>query len=183
MESNKKGIVVYGASSDSVDEKYKAVARRLGKLLAENDFTVVNGGGRGGLMKETIDGAVAAGGSAIGVLPDFMAQRGWGHPELTETVVTDGMHPRKAYMARISAGAIALPGGIGTLDELCEIMTWRQLKLYPHPVIILNTDGFYAPLIEMFEKMHSLNFMRDNSKLCHIVATPEEAVEILKNEK
>lgn len=181
MDTQRKGIVVYGASSDSVDEKYKEAARLTGRLLARNGFFLINGGGRGGLMKESIDGIIAEGGEALGILPDFMAERGWGHDDLTATIVTSGMHPRKARMAEMSSGAIALPGGIGTLDELCEIMTWRQLKLYNHPVVILNLDGFYDPLIEMFEKMHRLNFMRDNSKLCHIVATPEEALEVLKN--
>lgn len=179
MEQVKKGIVVYGASSSGIDVKYKTLARELGRMLGENGFYLINGGGRGGLMQESIEGIIEAGGEAVGVLPEFMMQKEWNHPDLTETIVTDGMHPRKAKMAEMSSGAIALPGGIGTLDELCEIMTWHQLGLYRHKVIILNYEGFYDPLIEMFEKMHDLHFMRDNRKLCHIVATAAEAVELL----
>ncbi|MCM1519426.1 MAG: TIGR00730 family Rossman fold protein [Lachnoclostridium sp.] len=179
---DKKGIVVYCASSDRVDDKYKALAREVGRLIVENGFYLINGGGRLGLMKETIDGVVEAGGEAIGVLPDFMNDRGWGHDRLTSTIVTPGMHPRKAKMAEMSVAAIALPGGIGTLDELCEIMTWRQLGLYKHPVVILNLDGFYDPLIQMFDKMHALNFMRDNSQLCTVVATAAEALEAIIRE-
>ncbi|MBD5344903.1 MAG: TIGR00730 family Rossman fold protein [Bacteroides sp.] len=179
MKQDGKGIVVYGASSSGIDQKYKTLAHRLGSLLGENGFYLINGGGRGGLMQESIDGMLEAGGKAVGVLPDFMMEKEWNHPGLTDTIVTAGMHPRKARMAEMSAGAIALPGGIGTLDELCEIMTWYQLGLYGHKVIILNYEGFYDPLIEMFEKMHNLHFMRDNRKLCHIVATAEEAVQLL----
>ncbi len=179
MKLNKKGIVVYGASSSGIDQKYKSLARELGRLLGENGFSLINGGGRGGLMQESIEGIIEAGGEATGVLPQFMMDKEWNHPALTETIVTEGMHPRKALMAEMSVGAIALPGGIGTLDELCEIMTWHQLGLYPHKVIILNYEGFYDPLIEMFEKMHNLHFMRDNRKLCHIVTTAADAVRLL----
>ena len=179
MKQNEKGIVVYGASSAGIDQKYKTLARDLGRMLGENGFFLINGGGRGGLMQESIDGVLEAGGRAVGVLPQFMMDKEWNHPGLTETIVTDGMHPRKAAMASMSAGAIALPGGIGTLDELCEIMTWFQLGLYKGKVIILNYDGFYDPLIAMFEKMHDLHFMRDNRQLCHIVKTAAEAVNLL----
>ena len=175
-------IVVYSASSKRVDEVFLDTARRTGALFAKNKIALVCGGGSQGLMGASIDGALSAGGEAIGVIPDFMVDKGWCHPGLTEVIVTRSMHQRKDTMAKMSDAAIALPGGIGTLDELAEIMTWRQLGIYSRPVIIINTGGFYDPLIEMFEKMKRLKFMRHDNIPCLVASTPDEALEMIMSE-
>ena len=151
----------------------------MGTLIAQRGYDLVCGGGYRGLMAASIDGALSSGGPATGVLPRFMVDRGWAHPGLTETLVTETMHERKMLMARLSCAAIALPGGIGTLDELFEIMTWHQLKLYPGPVVIVNTDGYYDPLLDMLQRMIDQGFMRDGHIHATIAATPEEAMEII----
>lgn len=174
-----KGIVVYCASSSHIDDIYKAAARETGRLLAEAGLPLVNGGGDTGLMGECINGAVGAGGTTIGVIPQFMADRGWESKKLTRCIVTPDMHSRKSTMASLSIGAIALAGGIGTLDELAEIMTWNQLRIYNHPVVIVNTAGYYNPLLEMFDQMKRQGFMRDDRNLAVVVDTPREAVDLI----
>lgn len=170
------GVAVYCASSSKVPQIYLQTAHEMGALLAEAGLTLVCGGGYRGLMGQAIDGATARGGRAVGVLPEFMIERGWAHPGLTETISTPTMHARKHTMASMSRAAVALAGGIGTLDELAEIMTWRQLKLFSGPVIIVNTDGYYNPLIEMFRTMSRQGFMRGDTIPATVVSTPLEAL-------
>lgn len=177
MEKN--GITVYCASSSQVPQKYLDAAREMGALIARAGYTLVNGGGAGGLMAASIEGAHEAGGRIIGVLPHFMIERGWANPLLTECIDTPSMHVRKQTMASLSCAAIALPGGIGTLDELCEMMTWHQLKLFTGPVIIVNVDGFFDPLLEMFARMQDMNFMRDGHIPAIVVSSPAEAISCL----
>lgn len=176
----KKAICIYGASSSLIDVAYKEAAYRTGRLVAERGMNLVSGGGRSGLMASAIEGALDAGGKAIGVLPAFMIERGWHHPMLTETLTTSDMHERKALMAEMSTGAIALPGGCGTLEELLEIITWRQLNLYHGRVVILNVNGYYDPLILMLERTIEEGFMHEDHRALWSVATsPEEAVDIV----
>lgn len=177
--NEKNGIVVYCASSQSVAQRYHQVAREMGALIASNGYTLVTGGGALGLMASAIDGAVEAGGTTVGVLPHFMIERGWANPRLSECIDTPSMHVRKQTMASMSCAAVALPGGIGTLDELCEMMTWHQLGLFTGPVVIVNTDGFYDPLIEMFSRMQQQSFMRGGDIPAVIVATPAEAMNVI----
>lgn len=173
-----KGVVVYGASSREIDERYMEAARQAGRLLARRGVPVISGGGRGGIMQAVTEGALEEGGVAVGVLPDFMMERGWNHPGLTHTLSTGSMHERKATMAALSRAAIAMPGGVGTLDELFEIITWRQLSLYKGTVVICNVEGFYDRLLEHLEYTDSLNFMRAGgpSKLWRVASSAEEAV-------
>ncbi len=174
-----KAITVYGASSEDIDAVYKNDAFRLGELIACAGKTLVCGGGKAGLMKAAIDGALSRGGHTIGVLPEFMVARNWQHPGLSEMISTPDMHTRKSSMARMSMAAIACPGGCGTFEELMEIITWRQLNLYHGQVVILNTAGYYAPLIEMLERTIERGFMRgDHTGLWSVASTPEEAVEM-----
>lgn len=176
----KAAVTVYGASSTHIDEKYFRVGRSVGRLLAEAGADVINGGGAVGLMGATIDGALEAGGTAIGIIPEFMAAKGWGHKSLTRMIVAADMHSRKKAMADMSTAVIALPGGVGTLDELMEIITWRQLRLYTGQVVILNTDGFYDPLLAMLARAEEQGFMRKGAeqRLFTVAATPEEAVRL-----
>lgn len=179
VEQLPKGVVVYCASSSEIDGKYMEVARETGALLAWAGLPLICGGGAGGMMAAAIEGCVDAGGTAVGVLPEFMMAKAWNHPRLSHTITTDSMHTRKQTMASMSRGAIALAGGIGTLDELAEIMTWHQLKLYNHPVVIVNTDGYYDLLVEFFGRMQSQKFMRDGEIPADIALTPAEAIKLI----
>lgn len=171
----KKGIAVYCASAPDIDKVYFDFARELGALIAKAGLQVVNGGGRAGLMGATIEGAVAAGGEVTGVLPRFMVEKGWDHKDLTRRIITETMHERKLTIAEMSAGAIALPGGVGTLDELFEIITWRQLGLYDGSVVIVNIDGFYDHLLAHLQGACDRHFMRGRG-LWSVATTPEEAL-------
>ena len=173
------GICIYGASRNNIDEAYKLAARETGRLVALAGRPLVSGGGRGGLMAAAIEGANAAGGTTIGVLPQFMVDKGWQHPELSQMIVAPDMHTRKRTMASLSSAAIALPGGIGTLEELLEIMTWRQLGLFKGRVVILNTAGFYDGLVEFLHSVAAKGFMRyDMTGLFAVASTPQQAVEL-----
>ncbi len=175
------GVAVYCASSSDIDVRYLDVARRMGLLIAESGLTLVCGGGAGGMMAAAIEGAVSAGGEAVGVLPHFMIEKKWNHPSLTRCIDTESMHHRKMTMASMSRAAVARPGGIGTLDELAEIMTWNQLGLFTGPVIIVNTDSYYDLLVSFFESMQSKGFMRGGHIPATVVATPEEAMDIINS--
>lgn len=178
--TEEKNITVYGASSTTLDEAFYEAARIVGESIAQSGATLVNGGGAAGLMGATIDGALAAGGKAIGVIPSFMSERGWGHTRLTQTIVTNGMHERKKLMADMAAGVIALPGGVGTLDELMEIITWRQLGLFTGQVVILNTLGYYEPLLKMLGDAQRMGFMRKGveRQLFQLTDSPRHAVKL-----
>lgn len=178
--TDKNGVAVYCASSSRIDPKYLSAAREMGRLLAEAGFELVCGGGVMGLMAAAIEGAVDAGGHAVGVLPEFMIAKGWAHPRLSEMIDTPSMHTRKHTMAARSRAVVALPGGIGTLDELCEMMTWHQLGLFKGPVVIVNIDGFYDPFIAMLDRMKAEGFMRGDRIPAVIVSSPAEAVEAVK---
>lgn len=170
------GIAVYAGSADDIRPEYIEAAHIIGAEIARRGLTTVNGGGNMGLMRETIDGALAAGGRTIGVLPQFMMENDWDHKGLTECRVVSSMHERKATMAALSRGVIALPGGIGTFEEVTEMMTWRKLGLFHGNVVILNICGFYDPLLEMFRRAESEHFMKPN--LAFVTADPVEAVAI-----
>lgn len=177
MNHTSNAIAVYGASSENINSEYKEAAFRLGQLIARSGHPLVCGGGKAGLMKAAIEGADQASGKTIGVLPQFMVDNQWQHPALTQMIATPDMHTRKHTMASMSIAAIACPGGCGTFEELLEIITWRQLNLYRGQVVILNTLGYYDPLIELLKKSVDQGFMRpDHTKLWHVASTPEEAI-------
>ena len=137
-----QSVCVYSASSTKIADCYFRAARELGELLAHHGIRLVNGAGNLGLMRACADACLEAGGQVTGVIPRFMVEQGWQHPGLTELIETEDMHTRKQTMARLSDGVIALPGGCGTLEELLEIITWKQLGLYLNPIVVLNTEGF-----------------------------------------
>lgn len=175
----RKSIVVYGASSEQINPVYKEAAFELGREIARRGLGLICGGGKAGLMKAAIDGAGSENGYTIGVLPQFMVDRQWQHPDLDEMIATPDMHSRKQTMARLSSAAIACPGGCGTFEELMEIITWRQLNLYRGQVVILNTLGYYDPLLEMLKRTVEQGFMRaDHTALWSVASTPSEAVEL-----
>lgn len=173
-----KTIAVYCASSAILDTEYYEAAERVGQLLAQHGAAVVNGGGRMGMMAAVNDGALSQGGTAIGVIPQFMVDNGWHHTGLTRLEIVDTMHTRKATMARMADAAIALPGGIGTMEELTEIITWRLLGLYDGNIVILNLNGYYDPLIAMLENAITHHFMKEaHRQLWTVASTPAQAVE------
>lgn len=175
-----KNICVYSASSTKIAPVYFEAAEELGKILAQKHINLINGAGCLGLMCRISNAALAAGGTVTGVIPRFMVEQGWHHKGLTRLIETESMHERKQLMADLSDGVIALPGGCGTLEELLEIITWKQLGLYLKPIVILNTNGFYNPLLEMLQQAISQNFMRkEHGNIWHVAQTPEEAVNLL----
>ena len=173
-------VCIYCASSERIDRLYFDDAARVGALLGQQGMHVVNGAGSIGLMRAVTDAVLASGGQVTGVIPEFMVNRGLCHRNLTTVIPTKTMHERKKIMADLSDAVIALPGGYGTMEELLEIITWRQLGLYHHPIIILNTNHFYDPLIEMLKRAHTEKFVREeHAQLWHVAQTPEEALNIL----
>lgn len=170
-------ITVYAASSGQLPEVYQKAAAELGIALARRGHTLINGAGCTGLMSATTDAVLAEGGKAIGVIPQFMIEQGWEHPGMSELIITPDMHTRKETMASRSDACIACPGGVGTLEELLEIITWKQLGLYGKPIVILNTNDYYTPLLAQFERCVEECFMRpQHAEIWKVAATPEEAV-------
>ena len=173
-------VCVYSASSTKIDAVYFQAADTLGRLLAEHRIRLINGAGSIGLMRSVADAVLKNGGEVTGVIPRFMVEQNWHHTGLTELIEVGSMHERKQKMASLSDGIIALPGGCGTLEELLEIITWKQLGLYLNPIIILNINGFFDPLLEMLEKAIDENFMRrQHGDIWKVAQTPEEAVRLL----
>lgn len=172
-----KGITVYCASSTAVSDSYFEAARRLGTLIARSGLPLITGAGNMGLMGAVNDAAISAGGVTIGVIPRFMVERGWHHTGLSQLIVTDGMHSRKETMASLARGVIALPGGIGTFEELMEIITWRQLGLYDGNIVIYNVDGYYDNLLAMLDTAMERGFMKaDHSRLWTVANDAAEAL-------
>ena len=177
-----KNVCVYSASSTQIAPTYFAVANELGRLLALQGINLINGAGSIGLMAATSDAALANGGTVTGVIPRFMVEQGWHHTGLTRLIETETMHERKELMAKMADAVIALPGGCGTMEELLEIITWKQLGLYLNPIIILNVDGYYDPLLDMLHKAVDEHFMRpQHTGIWRVATTPAQAVEMAYN--
>ncbi len=175
-------VCVYSASSTKIDAAYFDAARELGLLLAQNHIRLVNGAGKMGLMAAVADAALSNGGEVTGVIPHFMIEQGWHHTGLTELIEVDSMHQRKKKMADLSDAVIALPGGCGTLEELLEVITWKQLGLYLNPIVILNTKGYFNPLLEMLAQAVKENFMRvQHGAIWQVAETPQEAIRLIQS--
>ena len=178
----KGNVCVFCASSADIDPRYLEAARELGSLLASEGWRCVNGGGAVGLMGAVTDGTLDAGGEVTGVIPMFMVDNGWCYDRLEDVVITADMHQRKQMMSEMADAVIAMPGGVGTLEELLETLTWRQLGLVKVPVIILNTLGYYDSLLAMLEHAISEGFMKpSHAQLWQVAATPSEAIALLGN--
>ena len=172
-----KSIAVYCASSNKIRASFVDAAETLGTILASHGIRLVYGDGGIGLMAAVAKGVLDAGGEAVGVIPRFMVEQGWNNPRSTETIVTETMHERKATICNISDAMVALPGGIGTFEELLECLTWKQLGLHSNPVVILNTDGYYDRLLACIDLMVEEQMMRPIHKDMYVVvSTPEEVL-------
>ena len=151
---------MFCGSSAGVRPEYAEAARRMGQALAEQGLGLVYGGGRVGLMGVVADAVMQAGGEVVGVIPDALVRREVGHAGVSELRVVGSMHERKALMADLSDGFIAMPGGYGTFEEFCEVITWSQLGIHPKPCGLLNVAGYYAPLLAMFDHAVAEGFVR-----------------------
>jgi uncharacterized protein (TIGR00730 family) len=160
MSASLQRVCVYCASNDGTKPEYLASARALGTLLAERGICVVYGGGRVGLMGALADAAMAAGGEVIGVMPHALVQREVAHHGITALHVVDSMHERKALLAELADAFIALPGGIGTLEEFFETWTWAQLGVHVKPVGLLDVADYWRPLVSLLEHVEREGFMR-----------------------
>ncbi|MBR2450128.1 MAG: TIGR00730 family Rossman fold protein [Paludibacteraceae bacterium] len=179
---NIKSIAVYCASSNKVRASFVDAAERLGELIAADGRRLVYGDGGIGLMAAVARGALKAGGEVVGVIPQFMVDQGWNNADSTQTIVTQTMHERKATICNISDAMVALPGGIGTFEELLECLTWKQLGLHHNPVVILNTDGYYDKLLACIDLMVDEQMMRPiHKEMFVVVNTPEEVLPAIMN--
>ncbi len=177
---NVEKVCVYCASSSQIAETYFIAAQELGRLLAENSIDLVYGGGARGSMGSLADAALAAGGTVIGVMPKFMVDLEWAHPGIHELMITDTMHERKAKMIENVDAVVALPGGSGTLEELVETLTMKRLGLFLKPIILVNLDGFYNPLIEQYQRFIDENFMDSrHSALWSVVQQPNQVLDAI----
>lgn len=177
-------VCIFAASSSRIDSVYGIEAARLGTLLATEGIDVVFGGGGIGLMGKLADAVLENGGKITGVLPAFMKEEGWGHERLTEMIITPDMSERKKKMFSLADAVVALPGGIGTLEEMTEAITLKQLSLFSGPVIILNTLGYYNALLEFIDHMISSNFMRFEHKgIWEVVESAEEVMSALRRKE
>jgi uncharacterized protein (TIGR00730 family) len=157
-------VCVFCGSSKGYQPIYAQSARALGTLLAGKGIGLVYGGGNVGLMGIVADAVMEGGGEAIGVIPEALVQRELAHRAITELIVVRSMHERKAKMAELSDAFIAMPGGYGTFEEFCEIITWAQLGLHRKPCAILNVEGYYDPLLALFDRAVSEGFVHPSNR-------------------
>ncbi|NJD26612.1 MAG: TIGR00730 family Rossman fold protein [Betaproteobacteria bacterium] len=169
-------LCVFCGSNAGHDPAYREAAEALGRLLAARGIGLVYGGGNIGLMGAVADACLAAGGAATGVIPEALMGkevdgRAVDHRALTRMEVVDSMHTRKARMAELADGFVALPGGFGTFEEFCEILTWGQLGFHAKPMGLLNVNGFYDPLLAMFDRAVSDGFLRPENRAMALADT------------
>ena len=178
-----KSICVYCGSSDNGPAAHRELARDLGRQMVAKGIQLVYGGGRVGVMGAVANAVLDAGGTVTGVIPDFLMQREHGHHDVTKLEVVANMHERKARMAELSDAFIVLPGGLGTLEELFEIMTWRQLGLHNKPIMVINPDGHWDHLKGLIDDLVAAGYARpENTGLVRFAADPAEALSALETQ-
>ncbi|MBI9063608.1 MAG: TIGR00730 family Rossman fold protein [Marinilabiliaceae bacterium] len=176
-----KQVCVFCASSSKVSDIYTNEASELAKSLVGNDYGIVYGGGAVGLMGTIADSALAAGGAVKGIIPRFMVEVEWEHPEVKNMTHVDTMAQRKALLIEQVDAVVALPGGTGTLEELFEVVSLKKLGLFHQPIILVNTQGFFNPLLEMMDKMVEEEFMREaHLQLWQVVEKADEVVQAIQ---
>ena len=179
---NIKKVCIYCASSNQTDKSFLDAASELGKILAENKISIVYGGGGAGSMGRVADAAMENGGEVLGIIPKFMVDLEWAHQGITKLDIVESMHERKELMIKGTDAVIALPGGSGTLEELLEAITWKRLGIYSRPIIIVNLNGFYDPLIQQFENCIKGSFMSElHGKIWSVVSKPDEVISAIIN--
>jgi uncharacterized protein (TIGR00730 family) len=176
-----KSVTVFCASSTRVPQKYIDATKEIGHELTRYGIDIFYGAGAVGLMGTLADTILTNNGKATGIIPHFMKELEWAHSNLSDLIVVDNMPLRKQMLIDSGDAVLALPGGCGTLDELLEVITLKQLGQYKNPIIILNTDGFYNPLITMLNKMVEENFMREtHRKIWTLINHPAELIPALR---
>jgi uncharacterized protein (TIGR00730 family) len=171
-----QSICVFCGSSQGSEPEYTEAARTLGKVLAGANIRLIFGGGRVGLMGEVANAALAAGGEAIGVIPNSLVEREIAHTGLTDLHVVGSMHERKAMMSDLSDGFVALPGGTGTLEEFFEVLTWAQLGEHTKPCGLVNVAGYYDPLLAVFDHMVGKGFLSEANRALVIIESDPGAL-------
>lgn len=180
--TNIKSVCVYCGSSSRVDQAYKDAAVELGKALAANSWDLVYGGGRVGLMGLVADSALSSGSKVVGIIPKHIQAREVEHTDLTELHVVESMHIRKQMMVDRGDAFVILAGGLGTLDEFFEILTWKQLGLHDKPVVMVNINGYWTKMVEAIKYIAHEKFMRDEDfTMFQVVDTVAEVPDALKN--
>jgi uncharacterized protein (TIGR00730 family) len=173
--SHLRNLCVFCGSSGGRDPVHLETARRVGRMLAQQDIGVVYGGGRIGMMGAVAEAALAAGGRVIGIIPEVLMRKEVAFEGLTELRVVRSMHERKQMMADAADGFLALPGGFGTFEEFCEILTWAQLGIHAKPCGLLNVAGYYDPLLAMFDRAVAEGFLRKRHRAL-VLAAADPAV-------
>lgn len=158
-------FAVFCGANTGTDPAILQAARTMGRTIAERGMGVVYGGGHVGLMGAVADAALEAGGKVIGVIPGFMVEKELAHQALTELIIVRDMHERKMRMHELSQAVVALPGGFGTMDEVFELLTWRQLGLHAKPIGVLNVNDFYTPLLEQVARMERDGFLHGPTRI------------------
>lgn len=174
-----RAVCVYCGSSTGRAPVYQEAAMMLGRLMGEAGLRLIYGGGGTGLMGTVSRAVRAAGGKVTGIIPDFLVQREGQNIELDERFIVTNMHTRKQMMFERADGFVALPGGIGTLEELVEMLTWSQLGRHGKPIIIADVDGFWQPLLELFAHMRAQGFLRDDPDFMPHFTVVERIADIL----
>jgi uncharacterized protein (TIGR00730 family) len=178
---NHNTVCIFCSSSHEVPEIIKQEGAKFARLLAENDYSLLYGGTTCGLMKIVADAHKEANGRLIGVIPGYMVEKGINHPELDKIIEVEDLSPRKQAMLENSDHIVALPGGIGTFDEFFDLLTMKQLKRHNKPMYLLNTDGYYEPLMNLLKHgIEKKTINADNLQLFQIANTPEELLQMIK---
>ncbi|WP_078556252.1 TIGR00730 family Rossman fold protein [Bacillus alkalicellulosilyticus] len=177
-----KTIGVFCGSREGVNSHYIKDARQLGLELAKDNIRLVYGGSSSGLMGTVSDAVMEKGGEVIGVIPKILIKQEVAHHHITDLRIVDSMHERKATMYELSDAFIALPGGIGTLEELAEVLTWSAIGQHSKPLGFLNTDGYYNPLLDLFDHMVTEGFLLEEIRNTIVVSDkPDELIRLLKS--
>lgn len=179
-----KNITIYCASSPAIPQKYFEATRQITQILVADGYGILYGGGATGLMGCVADAALESGGRIKGIIPRFMIDVEWEHKGVRDMVHVDTMHARKELLIKDTSGIVALPGGNGTLEELYEVLSLKKLGQFPHPIVLLNTDGYYDPLVAMAERMAAENFMRpEHLDLWRVIERPEDILQALAEQQ
>ncbi|MGC3977309.1 MAG: TIGR00730 family Rossman fold protein [Paludibacteraceae bacterium] len=184
IDKRMKKICVYCASSSKIDSSYVETARKLGEIFAKNGIDLIYGGGSVGLMGTLADAVMNANGKVVGVIPRFMCDVEWHHKGISELILTETMHERKQMMADLADAVVALPGGCGTMEELMEVITWKQLGIFNKPIVILNANNYYDHLIAQLEHSVNEHFMIEKHKdIWSVVNCADAVLESIENAK
>lgn len=177
-----RSICVFCGANRGANPRYAAAAAVTGERLASLGIQLVYGGSRGGLMGSLADAALAAGGRVVGVIPRGLVDRELAHPDLSELLIVDTLHERKAKMAELADAFIALPGGLGTFDEIFEVLSTAQLQVHKKPIVLIDSEGYFAPLQALLASVVRQGFaIRSIENFYRVVATPEAALQCINS--